>query len=157
MLLSGGETTVTVRGSGRGGRNQEFALWLLHYLGRQGVWAISAGSDGVDGNSEAAGAVLRPDSWQRAREMGLERFQDWDEEQMRNHPSSSAVIDVIIGYEGWLEQCTMALSAHRSQVRLDDDFWRFFQIMREQEGGGEAFTQATRAALNAAASDRPPD
>lgn len=83
------------------------------------------------------------DNWikaaQVAREMGLERFQDWDEEQLR---SSSAVIDAIVGYEGWLEQCTMALSAHRSQVRLDDDFWRFFQIMREQEGGGEAYQLA---------------
>lgn len=72
VLLSGGETTVTVKGSGQGGRNQEFALWLLHYLGPGGVWAISAGSDGVDGNSEAAGAVLRPDSWDRARGKGLD-------------------------------------------------------------------------------------
>lgn len=72
VLLSGGEATVTVTGSGRGGRNQEFALWLLKYLGGQGVWAISAGSDGIDGNSEAAGALLRPDSWQRAGELGLD-------------------------------------------------------------------------------------
>jgi len=71
VLLSGGEATVTVRGDGRGGRNQEFALWLLGALGEQGVWALSAGSDGIDGHSEAAGAFLTPDSWQRARAAGL--------------------------------------------------------------------------------------
>lgn len=72
VLLSGGEATVTVTGSGRGGRNQEFALWLLKYLGPEGVWAISAGSDGIDGNSAAAGALLRPDSFKRAAELGLQ-------------------------------------------------------------------------------------
>lgn len=80
VLLSGGEATVTVSGSGRGGRNQEFALWLLKYLGEgragvppaEGVWAISAGSDGIDGNSPAAGAVLTPDSRRRAADLGLD-------------------------------------------------------------------------------------
>ena len=71
VLLSGGETTVTVKGDGVGGRNQEFALWLLSYLKQGGIWALSAGSDGVDGNSLAAGAWLRPDSWQRAEAHGL--------------------------------------------------------------------------------------
>jgi|SRR5690625_2416376 len=72
VLVSGGETTVNVKGSGRGGRNQEFALWLLHFLGHDGVWAISAGSDGIDGNSDAAGAILRPDSFMRASALGLD-------------------------------------------------------------------------------------
>jgi len=72
VLISGGETTVTVKGRGRGGRNQEFALWLLHYLGADGIWALSAGSDGVDGNSRAAGAFLSPDSYQRASQAGLD-------------------------------------------------------------------------------------
>lgn len=72
VLLSGGEATVTVRGDGRGGRNQEFALWLLHHLGTAGVHALSAGSDGIDGNSDAAGAFLTPDSHARAHALGLD-------------------------------------------------------------------------------------
>jgi glycerate 2-kinase len=66
VLLSGGEAPVTVRGNGQGGRNQEFLLWLLHFLGEIGVDALAAGSDGIDGNSSAAGAVLGVDSVARA-------------------------------------------------------------------------------------------
>jgi glycerate 2-kinase len=72
VMLSGGEATVTVRGEGRGGRNQEFALWLLAGLGERGVSALSAGSDGIDGHSDAAGAFLTPDSLTRARALGLD-------------------------------------------------------------------------------------
>ncbi len=72
MLISGGEATVTVRGNGFGGRNQEFMLWLLQNLGETGVHALSAGSDGIDGNSLAAGAFLSPDSHTRARAQHLE-------------------------------------------------------------------------------------
>ena len=74
FLLSGGEATVTLAsaGVGIGGRNQEFALWLLHDLGERGVYALSAGSDGIDGGSPAAGAFLTPDSQQRARAAGLD-------------------------------------------------------------------------------------
>lgn len=72
VLLSGGEATVTLRGDGVGGRNQEFALWLLRDLGENGIYALSAGSDGVDGNSAAAGAFLTPDSLSRARGLGLD-------------------------------------------------------------------------------------
>ena len=73
VLLSGGETTVTLppTGLGIGGRNQEFALWLLQGLGERGVYALSAGSDGIDGSSPAAGAFLTPDSYSRARAAGL--------------------------------------------------------------------------------------
>ena len=70
-LLSGGEATVTLRGDGIGGRNLEFALALLLALGEDGLYALSAGSDGVDGSSPAAGAFLSPDSLTRAREAGL--------------------------------------------------------------------------------------
>ncbi|AZI44765.1 glycerate kinase (plasmid) [Deinococcus psychrotolerans] len=74
-LISGGEATVTLRGKGMGGRNHEFALALLLELGqssdRQGVWALSAGSDGVDGSSPAAGAFLTPDSSARVQQLGL--------------------------------------------------------------------------------------
>ncbi|GAA0514561.1 glycerate kinase [Deinococcus depolymerans] len=73
VLLSGGEATVTLTGgSGRGGRNLEFALALLAALGEEGVYALSAGSDGVDGSSAAAGAFLTPDSFARAVRAGLD-------------------------------------------------------------------------------------
>ncbi|MEZ4607301.1 MAG: MOFRL family protein [Deinococcales bacterium] len=72
VLLSGGEATVQVKGKGMGGRNQEFALWLLNFLKADGVWALSAGSDGIDGNSPAAGAFLSPDTWLRAKHLKLD-------------------------------------------------------------------------------------
>ncbi|GGL92091.1 hydroxypyruvate reductase, putative [Deinococcus aerolatus] len=72
VLLSGGEATVTLRGDGVGGRNLEFALALLLALGEDGLHALSAGSDGVDGSSPAAGAFLTPGSRARARAAGLE-------------------------------------------------------------------------------------
>jgi hydroxypyruvate reductase len=60
VLLCGGEAGVRVRGSGKGGRNQEFLLWLAYFLGEAGVWAMACDSDGIDGNSEAAGALIEP-------------------------------------------------------------------------------------------------
>ena len=73
VLLSGGEATVTLSDkAGIGGRNQEFLLWLLRNLGERGVDALSAGSDGIDGSSPAAGAFLTPDSLSRARALGLD-------------------------------------------------------------------------------------
>lgn len=71
VLLSGGEATVTLKGNGIGGRNQEFALALALALGKHGTYALSAGSDGVDGNSDAAGAFLTPDTLVRAQNLGL--------------------------------------------------------------------------------------
>ncbi|MBS1209751.1 MAG: ttuD [Proteobacteria bacterium] len=72
VLLSGGETTVTVQGNGRGGRNVEFLLALGVALdGVDGVYAIAGDTDGVDGQEEIAGALLHPDSLQRAWEMGM--------------------------------------------------------------------------------------
>lgn len=71
-LISGGETTVTVRGSGRGGRNAEFLLSLALALdGRAGIAAIAADTDGVDGSEDNAGAVLLPDTLDRAARAGL--------------------------------------------------------------------------------------
>ena len=67
VLLSGGETTVTVRGSGRGGRNVEFLLSLAIALeGNEGIYAIAGDTDGVDGEEEIAGAILTPDTLERA-------------------------------------------------------------------------------------------
>jgi hydroxypyruvate reductase len=73
VLLSGGETTVTVRGGGRGGRNVEFLLALGIALDQQpGVYAIAGDTDGVDGTEEVAGAYLAPDSLPRALAKGID-------------------------------------------------------------------------------------
>jgi glycerate 2-kinase len=72
VLLSGGETTVTVRGSGRGGRNVEFLLSLAISLdGHAHIYALAGDTDGVDGQEEIAGACIGPDSLTRARALGL--------------------------------------------------------------------------------------
>ena len=72
VLLSGGETSVTVRGSGRGGRNVEFLLSLALTLdGHPRMHAIAADTDGVDGQEETAGALLTPDSIARAWAAGI--------------------------------------------------------------------------------------
>ena len=73
VILSGGETTVTVRGGGRGGRNAEFLLSLAVALdGAEGIHAIACDTDGIDGTEDNAGAVLRPSTLRRARELGLD-------------------------------------------------------------------------------------
>lgn len=76
VLLSGGETTVTIGGggAGRGGRNTEFLLALTCALqGRPDVWALAADSDGADGaNLGAAGAICTPDTLARASAAGLD-------------------------------------------------------------------------------------
>jgi hydroxypyruvate reductase len=67
LLLSGGETTVEVRGHGCGGRNVEFLLSLAVALdGLPEVWAIAGDTDGVDGAEEVAGAIVAPDTLARA-------------------------------------------------------------------------------------------
>jgi hydroxypyruvate reductase len=72
VLLSGGETTVTVRGHGRGGRNAEFLLALAIALdGHPKVHAIACDTDGIDGTEDNAGAIAGPDSLKRAAALGL--------------------------------------------------------------------------------------
>lgn len=72
VILSGGETTVTVRGDGRGGRNAEFLLALAVALdGRAGVHALACDTDGIDGTEDNAGCLLAPDSLARAAARGL--------------------------------------------------------------------------------------
>jgi len=72
VLLSGGETTVTVTGQGRGGRNAEFLLGhLIGVAGHERIWGLAADTDGIDGSESNAGAVFGPDSWQRAQALGL--------------------------------------------------------------------------------------
>jgi hydroxypyruvate reductase len=72
ILISGGETTVTVKGTGRGSRNVEFLLSLAIELdGEPGVFAIAGDTDGVDGAEEIAGAIVTPSTLQRAWSTGI--------------------------------------------------------------------------------------
>ena len=73
-IISSGETTVTVRGRGRGGRNQEFALAMAGSLGVLGdrVAAASIGTDGIDGPTDAAGAIVDSTTLRRAQAAGLD-------------------------------------------------------------------------------------
>jgi hydroxypyruvate reductase len=73
VLLSGGETTITLRGTGRGGRNSEFLLALALALeGAPGIHAVACDSDGIDGSEDNAGAIISPDSLARAAAAGLD-------------------------------------------------------------------------------------
>ncbi len=72
-LLSGGETTVTVRGDGLGGRNTELALaFAMEINGYDGITLLSAGTDGTDGPTDAAGAIVNGSTVRKARAMGLD-------------------------------------------------------------------------------------
>ena len=73
VLLSGGETTVTLKGAGRGGRNSEFLLGLAMALdGAPGIHALAADTDGIDGSENNAGALIGPDTLIRAKKIGLD-------------------------------------------------------------------------------------
>jgi hydroxypyruvate reductase len=73
ILLSGGETTVTLRGNGRGGRNVEFLLSLALTLnGAADIYALAGDTDGVDGTDDIAGAYVSPDTLARAKSAGLD-------------------------------------------------------------------------------------
>jgi glycerate 2-kinase len=79
VLLSGGETTVTIAGdstglpTGHGGRNCEFLLSLaIELRGDSGIWALAGDSDGIDGVSDAAGAIVTPNTLRRANAIGLD-------------------------------------------------------------------------------------
>jgi len=81
VLISGGETTVTVKGRGRGGRNSEYLLALALALGgAPGIWAIACDTDGIDGTQSNAGAMLTPDTLARGRHLGV----DAQEELLKN-------------------------------------------------------------------------
>jgi hydroxypyruvate reductase len=71
VILSGGETTVTVRGKGRGGRNVEYLMAeAIAAGGSPKIWALSADTDGVDGAEDIAGAIFTPDTLARATAKG---------------------------------------------------------------------------------------
>jgi glycerate-2-kinase len=74
VLLSGGETTVTLAGKGgRGGRNSEFQLAAALALGgAPGIWSLACDTDGIDGSEDNAGAIVTPDTLARAAARGLD-------------------------------------------------------------------------------------
>lgn len=73
IILSGGETTVTLKGKGRGGRNAEYALALALALdGKANISAIAGDTDGIDGSEDNAGALVMPDTLARARARGID-------------------------------------------------------------------------------------
>ncbi len=82
-LISGGETTVTVKGKGKGGRNTELALsFAMEIEGVEGVTLLSAGTDGTDGPTDAAGAIVDGETIPIARRLGLN-----PEEYLKNNDS----------------------------------------------------------------------
>lgn len=75
-LISGGEVTVNVKGAaGQGGRNQQFALYCAQKIAGENITVLSAGTDGIDGNSPAAGAIVDGTTLERARHKGLDAQQ----------------------------------------------------------------------------------
>lgn len=113
-LISGGETTVTVKGNGTGGRNQELALAFAREIdGVPGITMLSAGTDGTDGPTDAAGAVVDGATLERARRVGIDPefcletndsyrfFQMLDSRQDEKHhlmtgPTGTNVMDIQI-------------------------------------------------------------
>ncbi|WP_323003433.1 glycerate kinase [Denitromonas sp.] len=95
VLLSGGETTVTVRGGGRGGRNVEFLLALALALdGAPGVYGLAGDTDGVDGQEEIAGAIITPDTLARAWARGLRPADSLDDNDA--HTFFEALDDAVM-------------------------------------------------------------
>lgn len=95
VLLSGGETTVVVKGNGRGGRNVEFLLSLAITLkGLPNVYALAGDTDGVDGAEEVAGAILTPDTLARAWQLGINPQESLDNNDA--HTFFKALNDQVI-------------------------------------------------------------
>jgi hydroxypyruvate reductase len=105
-LLAGGETAVTVCGAGKGGRNQEFALAAaIEIEACPNCVILSAGTDGTDGPTDAAGALASGDTMRRARLMGLDaaksladndsyHFFDSLSDLIRTGPTGTNVMDI---------------------------------------------------------------
>jgi glycerate-2-kinase len=107
-LLAGGETTLRVRGKGRGGRNQEFALVAAREIVGKKVLILSAGTDGTDGPTDAAGAFVDGATLARARSVGLDpeaflrdndayTFFDKLGDLLRTGPTGTNVMDLMVG------------------------------------------------------------
>ncbi len=106
-VVAGGETTVTVRGDGRGGRNQEFALALAREIAGSDWLVLCAGTDGIDGPTDAAGAFVDGTTVARARAAGLDPdialarndsygFFDRLGDSFRPGPTGTNVMDIVI-------------------------------------------------------------
>ncbi len=103
VLLFGGEPTVILQGDGKGGRNQELTLWVLKGLHEKGIEAtfLSAGSDGIDGNSNAAGAVVCLEDYHDSIDAYLEQNDSYHYLQKRDAlimtgESGTNVMDIMI-------------------------------------------------------------
>jgi glycerate 2-kinase len=106
-LIAGGETTVTIQGNGKGGRNQELALAAVNELrDLENVMLISLATDGEDGPTDAAGAVATGESAHRAESLGVDAadhlsrndayvFFDALSDLIRTGPTGTNVIDLI--------------------------------------------------------------
>ena len=110
-VLAGGETTVRLRGAGRGGRNQEFALVLADSIAGADVVVLSAGTDGIDGPTDAAGAFADGTTKRRAAERGLDPAAAWAQNDsytffaalgdlVRTGPTGTNVMDVKVALVG---------------------------------------------------------
>jgi len=94
-ILSGGETTVTLKGKGKGGRNQEFSLAVaLHIRGEDRIFFLSAGTDGTDGPTDAAGAFADGTSVDRGRALNMEAGRHLDEND--SYPFFEALGDLLV-------------------------------------------------------------
>jgi len=94
-ILSGGETTVTLLGDGKGGRNQEFALAAARDIaGLEGALVLSFGTDGTDGPTDAAGAFADGGTLARAQAAGFEATRNLDENNA--YPLFEALGDLLI-------------------------------------------------------------
>jgi hydroxypyruvate reductase len=94
-VLSGGETTVTIKGSGKGGRNQEFALAAaLGIEGQPETVILSAGTDGTDGPTDAAGAVVDGTTVERAKAAGMDALEHLDNNN--SYPLFEKLGDLLI-------------------------------------------------------------
>jgi hydroxypyruvate reductase len=106
-LLAGGETTVTVKGNGKGGRNQELALSAVEILaGLDNIFFISIATDGEDGPTDAAGAVVTGESYQRSKKLGMDianyksrndayEFFNQLDDLIKTNPSGTNVNDLV--------------------------------------------------------------
>lgn len=109
-FIMGGETTVTVRGSGMGGRNQEFALSAARVLSRHGHIALaSLASDGIDGPTDAAGGIIDGETWTRMKSSSFDPARALDENNsyaalhrgealFRSGPTGTNVADLVLGF-----------------------------------------------------------
>lgn len=126
-LIFGGETTVTLRGEGKGGRNQEMCLCALKEIGdRSNIIFLSAGTDGIDGNSEAAGAIVDCYSYEKVQALGL-RIDEYLERNDSTHlfehtgdliitgPTGTNVMDITILLIGAQIPGTLYLNINKRQ------------------------------------------